>query len=78
MNIGFNLPFYLDIIDSYLIANTAIYFVPEYLRPSISIPIIIFAMRDPALNIMCNGIGMSKFNAQLFTTLTAKYMITIC
>ena len=59
-------------------AKTARYFVPEYLRPSISIPIIMLAISDPALKIMCNGIGISKLRAQLFTTLTPKYMITIC
>ena len=63
--------------SSYLIAKTARYFVPEYLLPNMSIPIIILAISDPARNIMCNGIGMSKLNAQLFTTLTPKYIITI-
>ena len=58
-------------------ARTARYFILVYRRPRISIPIIMFAIRDPALNIMCNGIGMSKLSAQLFTTLTPKYIMTI-
>ena len=71
-------PCTLNTLDSYLIAKTARYLVPEYLLPSMSIPIIILAISDPALNIICNGIGMSKLKAQLFTTLTPKYIITIC
>ena len=46
-----------------VIIRTETYLVLVYLLPSRTMPIIMFAIKLPARNIMCRGMGMLKFNA---------------
>ena len=46
-----------------VIIRTDRYLVVVYLLPIITMPIIMLAMRLPARNIMCRGMGMLKLRA---------------
>ena len=46
-----------------VIISTEAYLVAEYRLPSSAIPISMLAIRLPARNIMCRGIGMLKLRA---------------
>ena len=46
-----------------VIMRTDMYLVVVYLLPSRTMPIIMLAMRLPALNIICRGMGMLKLRA---------------